>query len=244
MSRASQVRAWVERGLLLVLLAALAWVGLDARTAAPRSPIAVDPREIESPALRHLLDVGIGTAGGDPYLGIRRWRGRVPVALTGDIRAEDREVFASALRRLGGLSAEAAFQEVDLPPRGGIEIRLLRSRAFPEALPGARPQDWTVSVWWDAGGELTRGLVLVASDRPASRRRAGLQKGLVRAAGLVGARDLDAPSGLPGPGGPEAPGLTELDWQALELLYHRGLRAGDTPRRVVEVLGSDGKGES
>ena len=198
--------------------------------AADRARARYSPEEI-----LFFQEMAFGRQYGVASRSIQRWIRDIRVGWKGSPTGEDLAALDSAVRELdallGGLRVSPGDEESDLVVIFAPRAELPRYLA--EYVPGNDAFFWS---WTEGGGEITRAVVLLATDTMDQEVRSRrLRHYLARSVGLQGASSRHPESVFhEGEGGGE--GYAAIDRTMLEMLYRPELQPGMTAERAVTTL--------
>lgn len=186
----------------------------------------------------YFAEIAFGSefGGAEPLL--RRWpAGSGPlIRINGSPTADDRMVVDSVLAEMNRL-APLDMELVTAFPTA--ELHFVPQSSFTSILPQAPPgNDGLVWLWWDAGQNLIRSVVLIASDRPAQVRAHLIREELTQMLGLL-QDSFRYPESIFYQGFSTVTEYLPVDRAIIELLYRGelalGMRASDA-MRVARTL--------
>jgi hypothetical protein len=187
-------------------------------------------------AISYFLEIALGSEFGNSEQVIRKWEGRVRIAVYGNPTQEDEKTLQLILEELEVLAPalDIGFAEYGSVPN--IEFYFVPEPEFRSYEPNYRPRNmgffW---VWWD-DHVINRARILIASEDIDQQARSHLiREELTQALGLM--QDSDRyPDSVFFSKWTKTTEYSEIDRNVIALLYRPDIRSGMTRQQVLQAL--------
>jgi hypothetical protein len=185
--------------------------------------------------LSYFAEIAFGAEfGGAATPLLHRWDKNPSVRVHGTPVAADDAVITQVLGEINSLTHGVRLQRTD--GTGDIDLYVVPQADFqrydPNAIPGSRGFVW---IWWDAGQQIIRARILVASDVSQDARAHVIREELTQSLGLL--RDSHRyPESIFYAAASLVQSYAPIDRAVIEMLYRPELAPGMTRERALSTL--------